>query len=157
MGDDVSGAGTVTQPDALDNPDNGQASVAVTLARSDEDETRYEIVVLLNVGEESGVSGVEVAAAAANGVTIVSVGAGSLLGADFVRGPRYVQSDGLASTIAYARAGESRKEALAGVAATFVVSLPDGTPTGDDLVLTVTFTDADFAMQPEFVVSLPSE
>lgn len=157
LGDDVSGAGTVTQPDALDNPENGPASVTVTVARSDEGETLYEIVVLLNVGEEFGVSGVEVTAAAANGVNIVSVAAGSLLGADVVRGPRYVQPDGLASTIAYARAGESRKEALAGVAATFVVSLPDGTPAGDDLVLTVTFTDADFSMQPALVVSLPSE
>ncbi|MDA1190014.1 MAG: hypothetical protein O2854_10140 [Chloroflexi bacterium] len=155
----ASGAGAATQPDALDETTlvTGPTRAIATVTASSTTEDRYDIVVLLNVAEDIGVSGIEVRAAARKRVEILSVETGPFLGAVVVKGPRYVGPDGLAATTAYARAGGSPKEAIAGVVARFVVSSADGPPLGDDLVVVVTFTDADFVMQPPLAVSLPSE
>ena len=155
----ASGAGAATQPDALDEPTviGGPTGVTVTVAASTASDDQYLIEALLTVAEDIGASGVEVRSIARNGLRIISVDFGSLLGGDVVKGPRYVEPDGLAATLAYARAGDSPKEALAGTVARFVVRSADRAPAGDDFVVSVTFTDADFMMQPPLAVTLPPE
>ena len=155
----ASGAGAATQPDALDDPTvvSGPTRVTLALSASTSSEDIYSIDVFLTVAEDIGVSGVEVRSIARGDVKIVSAELGPLLGGDIVKGPRYVEPGGLAATVAYSRVGRSSREALAGTVATFVVESPDRTPTGDDFVASVTFTDADFTMQLPLAATLPAE
>ncbi len=152
----ASGARGAPQPAAREEPIvvARPTGVTVTIAASTITDDQYVIEAVLTVAEDIGVSGVEVSSIARNGVEILSVDLGSVLGDDLVKGPRYIAFGGLSATTAYARVGESPKEPITGVVATFVVSAPDGQPTGDDFATSVTFTDANFTMQPPLATTL---
>ena len=154
----ASGAGAATQPDALDGPIvvTGPTRVTVAIAASTTSADQYVIEAVLTVAEDIGVSGVEVNSIASNGVEILSIEIGSVLGENLVKGPRYIAPDGLSATTAYARVGESPTQPVSSIVATFVVRASGGQPTGDDFATSVTFTDVNFAKQPPLAANLPT-